>query len=115
MLVALSLFFPRLRGKWRAKRVDGGPLRLARWRARSTSPVNGEGKLHHDSRQMAEIRLLFFPVTMFLRPWFAWRFQEITGEIFFARSLRRGRAGTNAGKSAGRRSPVPKGQVSDFI
>jgi hypothetical protein len=52
---------------------------------------------------------------IFLRPWFARRFQEVTGEIFFARSPRAGRAGLNARKSAGRKSPVPKGQVSDFI
>jgi hypothetical protein len=52
---------------------------------------------------------------IFPRRWCGWRFREITGEIFFARSPRAGRAGPTARKLAGRKSPVPKAQVIDFI
>ena len=65
-------------------------------------------------RSFREAGFLLSPVMIFLRPWFAWRFQELTGEIFFARSPRAGRAGSNAREFAGLKSPVPKGQVIDL-
>ena len=66
-------------------------------------------------RQMAENRRLLLPVMIFPRSWFGWRFREITGEIFFARSPRVDHTGSNARKFAGRKSPDLEVQMSDFI
>src|ERR1700683_2139598 len=82
--------------------------------ASASSRVNA--RLPLNSRRVAE-GLLLSPVTISEKPRFAWRFRPITGEIFFARNgwPRAGHAGSVARKFAGRQSPVPKGQVIDFI
>ena len=89
-----------------ATRVDGAP--------RSSRALTRAIHFPFERRRKRKSRpsLLLSPVMIFLRHCFAWKFPEVTGEIFFVSSVR---AGANAGISAGRKSPVPKGQVSDFV
>ena len=81
-------------------------------RAIVSAPSRASARLN---RRQIENGLLLSPVMIFPRRWFARRFRELTGEFFFVRSARTGRAGATARKSAGRKSPVPKHQVIDLI
>src|ERR1700733_15371540 len=122
--VAMLGVFPRRKSRLDVRRIDIGThrktedaraARSAEFPRRAIVSAPSRANARKNRRHIAESRLLLSPVLIFPRRWFGWRFPKITGEIFFARSPRAGRARATARKCAGRNSPVPKGQVVEFI
>ena len=108
--------FPRRKARLEVKRIGIGTHRMTQGaRAARVVSVPSRANTRRNRQQMAEGRRLLLPVMIFPRPWFGWRFREITGEIFLARSPRADHAGPTARKYAGRKSPDPKCQSIEFI
>ena len=105
-------------GRQRKTECARAARRAAFARPAHRAMVSSRAHSRRNRQQTGDNRRLLSPVMIFLRLWFGWRFCELTGEIFFARSPRASRArsaGATARKSAGLKSPVPKHQVFDSI
>jgi hypothetical protein len=108
------------------RKTDGECAAAAAWmgfartrvlqRATARAPSRVKARLPLNARPGTESAHLLLPVMISRKPRFAWRFQAITGEIFFARngSSRAGHAGSNARKFAGRKAPAPASQAIEF-